>query len=142
MIGHAAPCARPPVPRATNASILVVEDEPLIRALICEVLDERAYAVRGAPDAEAALAAVAQGPLDLAIVDLGLPGGMSGLRFAERLGDLRPRTAVLFISGHAEPIELRGAPAAALAKPFTMQALLTRVAELLGSARGTCPAPA
>ncbi|HTR15817.1 MAG TPA: PAS domain S-box protein [Acetobacteraceae bacterium] len=130
-------CARP---RAAGAgeTMLVVEDDPVVRGVILEVLRDLGYVVLAAPDAAAGLAILDEArPVDLLITDLGLPG-MGGQELAERARVERPLLPVLFITGYAETAAMASgflAPGMALlTKPFTAEALAGRVRAMLGRA--------
>ena len=118
-----------PMPPAT---ILVVDDEESVRAVITRTLKAAGFAVLQAEHGEAALGVVRgfTGPLSLAIVDINMPV-MTGSEFAREFRPLRPSVPVLFITGR-EPV-VRGARV--LLKPFGPDLLLETVAELLGEAQ-------
>ena len=115
-------------------TILLVEDEPALRAMITELLSDRGYTVMTAEDGQEALNRFAEAPLDLLISDVIMPK-VSGVELARRLLDRRSELKVLFISGYAadteELEELLAANARLLSKPFSNSALLDRVRELL-----------
>ncbi len=73
--------------------------------------------------------------IDLLITDVGLPGGRNGRQVADAARVLRPALKVLFITGYAENAALAdgrlGRGMQVLTKPFTLDALATRIAELL-----------
>jgi len=119
------------------ATILVVEDEELVRDLAHEILAGCGYRVLVAAHAgEALAAAAAAGGLDLLITDLVLPGS-SGSELAEELTRREPALQVLFMSGYSDSDGLRlgeaGARASFLQKPFSPEQLERRVRELLGA---------
>jgi PAS domain S-box-containing protein len=115
--------------------ILVVEDEPVIRGVITEVLANVGYDIIQAADGlEGVSIAVSDIPLDLIITDIGLPG-VSGRTVAETARDRRPGLAVLLITGydagaHSVPLGL-SAGTALLPKPFTVDKLREQVSKLL-----------
>jgi signal transduction histidine kinase len=120
-------------------TLLVVEDEPLVRTIAVTALRERGYFVLEAADGVDALRVAGEiaGPIDLLITDLVMPQ-MGGRDLAEQLRADRPEMRVLYTSGYTEDegIRLRGAidQARFLQKPFTGSALATRVREVLGGA--------
>jgi PAS domain S-box-containing protein len=127
---------------ASGETILVVDDEATIRHLIDEVLDEQGYTVIGAADGAAGLKVLESGArIDLLITDVGLPNGMNGRQVADAARAMRPGLQVLFITGYAENAAVGNGHLepgmALLTKPFTMQALSAKVAEMMGS--GTPP---
>jgi CheY-like chemotaxis protein len=123
-----------------SPAILVVDDEPGVRAVAARMLRDLGYAVIEAGDAAAALSAFDGGArIDLLVADVVLPG-MSGRELARRCVGEHPGLAVLLISGYpsdpaAAAIEAGATAPAFLAKPFTMDALGARVRRLLDLAR-------
>jgi signal transduction histidine kinase len=126
----------PPAPPAT-ATVLVLEPEPGVRDLIAEILELHGYHVLTARDLDEALAASAahQGPLALVIADLLLPG-VAGDGVLQRLGPARASARVLYLSGDLEDTveDYRGLRAGRgfLHKPFTVDALVQKVREIVG----------
>jgi PAS domain S-box-containing protein len=126
----------PPVPRVSGkTTILVVDDEPLVRMVAVDVLEELGYSVIEADDAPSALKVVASRPdIDLLVTDVGLPNGMNGRQLADAIRTNRPDLPVLFVTGYAENAVLnhghldRGMQV--LTKPFAGEVLARRVAEL------------
>jgi CheY-like chemotaxis protein len=128
-----------PVPGGSE-TVLVVEDEEVVRHLVCRVLRAKGYRVLEAPHAEAALALAdgASEPIHLLVTDMVMPG-LGGPALAARLAANRPGLRVLFITGYAaEAVERRGELAdtsGLLEKPFSADQLACKVREVLaGSA--------
>jgi len=118
-------------------TVLVVDDEPTIRHLVEEVLDESGYAVIEAGDGPAGLKVLeTDARIDLLITDVGLPNGMNGRQVADAARSLRPGLKVLFITGYAENAAVGNGHMEPgmelLTKPFTMAELGRRVSEMLG----------
>lgn len=115
-----------------TATILVVEDEEIVRSIIARTLEEAGFAVLKAEHGEAALAVVRGflGVLALAVVDMNMPV-MTGSEFAREFRPMRPSVPVLFITGR-EPM-VPGARV--LLKPFGPDELLETVAQVLGEAQ-------
>ena len=132
---HDAPDDPPAAP--ATATVLVLEPEPGVRDLIAEILDLHGYHVLTARDLDEALAASAahQGPLALVIADLLLPG-VAGDGVLQRLGPARASARVLYLSGDLEDTveDYRGLRAGRgfLHKPFTVDALVQKVREIVG----------
>ena len=128
------PPAEAPVPAAT---VLVLEPEPGVRDLIAEILELHGYHVLSARDLDEALAASTghQGPIELVIADLLLPG-VAGDGVLQRLGPYRASARVLYLSGDLEDSveDYRGlSPGRGfLHKPFTVDALVQKVREIVG----------
>ena len=118
-------------------TILVVDDEPLVRAFTSEVLGLEGYVVLEAPGPAEGfrIAAAYPGPIDLVITDVVMPGG-DGRDLVERLGRMRPTIKALYISGHIAADVARGtlSSAAFLQKPFSMDVLVDKVRAVLDAA--------
>ena len=118
-------------------TILVVEDDNGVRRFASRVLEAAGYAVRTASDGVSAIVASSDGPVQLLVTDVVMPG-MSGREVAIKLAAVQPGLRVLYMSGHTdkgivhdgvlEPdIEF-------LAKPFTSEALLAAVDKAMSGA--------
>ncbi|MGI4976517.1 MAG: ATP-binding protein [Janthinobacterium lividum] len=119
-----------------GASVLVVDDEPTVRLLVGEVLQDLGCDTSEAGDgAEALRVLQSDARVDLLVTDVGLPGGMNGRQVADAARVARPGLKVLFITGYAESSVLSHGHLEpgmhVLTKPFAMEALAGRVRELL-----------
>jgi CheY-like chemotaxis protein len=105
-------------------SVLVIDDDPDVRAFIVASLEEQQYRVRQASDGREGLAAMEREVPDLVVLDFIMPG-MSGAEVAHQIRALRPDQPILFVSGYSETEAVkRTAPnAPLLAKPFRSDAL-------------------
>jgi PAS domain S-box-containing protein len=117
-------------------TVLIVDDEPTVRMLVSDVLDELGYAAIEAPDAAAALKVLQSNVrLDLLITDVGLPGGMNGRQMADAARLHRPSLPVLFITGYAERAAIRSGDLEpgmhVLIKPFAMEDLVSRIESII-----------
>ena len=117
-------------------TVLVVDDEATIRHIIDEVLDDLGYTVIGAADGAAGIKVLQSGAkIELLITDVGLPNGMNGRQVADAARALRPGLKVLFITGFAENAAVGNGHMEPgmelLTKPFSLEALTTKVAEML-----------
>ncbi|WP_430037242.1 response regulator [Neorhizobium sp. BT27B] len=127
-----------PVPVASGQNlILVVDDEPLVRMVAVEILQDLGYSVLEAEDGPTALKILNTRPdIDLLITDVGMPNGMNGRQLADAARVERPDLNVLFVTGYAENAVLnhghleRGMQV--MTKPFVADALGRRVKELIG----------
>ena len=119
-------------------TVLLVEDERMVRAYTGHVLRERGYQVLEASDGSEALKLCTEhpGPLHLLLTDVVLPR-LSGRELAERSAALRPGLRVLYISGYTGDMVLRHGVIESdvqfLSKPFTPKALAGKVREVLDS---------
>ncbi|MBC9179714.1 PAS domain S-box protein [Pseudoroseomonas ludipueritiae] len=132
----------PAVPEAPPArqgeTVLVVDDEPTVRMLVTEVLEELGYAALEAADGPAGLRLLQSGArIDLLVTDVGLPGGMNGRQMVDAAREARPDLKVLFITGYAENAVVgngRLEPGMhVMTKPFALEALAARITELIAA---------
>lgn len=130
------PAPRAHLPRGKE-TILVVEDEPLVRSLARGILERQGYhvlACASGAEALAALSELGERRLDLLLTDLVMPG-MNGHELAEAVLAQRSRVRVLFTSGYSEDAAFERSVAAEraqfLAKPYSVHDLSRRVRELL-----------
>ncbi len=126
-------------PRAEDGqTVLVVDDEPTVRMLVAEVLEDLGYTAITAADGVAGLKVLrSDARVDLLVTDVGLPGGMNGRQVADAARVARHDLKVLFITGYAENAVLSHGhldPGMhVLTKPFTMEALASRIKELISN---------
>ena len=118
-------------------TILVVEDEEMVRGLICEVLRREGYRVLACGDAaEGIEASRRHGPgIDLLLTDVVMPG-MNGPEMASRIQETFPQMQVVYMSGYSEKALANEAKVDAcfeyLQKPFTLKSLTQKLARVLG----------
>jgi CheY-like chemotaxis protein len=135
--------AKVPVPDAHalgatrgTESILVVEDEDDVRALVQDVLEGEGYSIQGACDGREALRIcdATEGVIDLMVTDVIMPG-MSGRELADEVRPKRPEMKVLYMSGYTDDAIVHHGvldPGTAfLQKPFTPGTLLGKVRQVL-----------
>jgi two-component system cell cycle sensor histidine kinase/response regulator CckA len=124
------------LPPCGNETILIAEDEPMVRTMTRKILELSGYQVL---EAESGLAAVElskshDGPVHLLLTDVVMPQ-MSGPRLSEEIGSLRPEVKTLFMSGYTDSaivhhgVLQEGMPF--LQKPFTPDALVRKVRRVL-----------
>jgi two-component system cell cycle sensor histidine kinase/response regulator CckA len=119
-----------------SETVLVVEEDEMVRQLAAHVLRRNGYAVLEAANAGEALliSEKHEGAIDLLLADVVMPR-LSGADLARRLKAVRPNLKVLFLTGYPEEAmtqhDLLELPFGTLGKPFTPQALLTEVRETL-----------
>ena len=133
----ASPALPPPAGEPVNPrTILLIEDEKALNAIIREILEEAGYGLLACGDPEEALAALASGDhaIDLVLTDVVMPS-MDGPALVERIRARQPHVEVLYMSGYSdEALGSRGSLAPGthlIAKPFTADELLRRVRGLL-----------
>ena len=117
---------------AQGKTVLVVDDEPAVRMLVTEVLEELGYAAIEAANGLAALQVLRSDvPLDLLITDVGLPDGMNGRQVADTGREVRPTLPVVFITGYAENAAVGNGHLEpgmqVLTKPFALDVLAARI---------------
>ena len=136
--GAEAPPAAASAPVAGRGeTILVVDDEPSVRMLVVDLLQDLGYAALEAGDGAGGLALLqSDARIDLLITDVGLPGMMNGRQLADAARVGRPGLRVLFITGYAEAALLDngrvGPGMSVLTKPFSIDAMAARIRELVG----------
>ena len=119
-------------------TIMVVDDEAVVRMLAAEVLVELGYKVLEAGDGPSALKVLqSDARIDLLVTDVGLPGGMNGRQLADAARQARPNLRILFITGYAENSVIGNGHVEpgmrVLAKPFEMETFAARVREMIES---------
>jgi CheY-like chemotaxis protein len=117
-------------------TVLVVDDEPAVRMLVTDVLEELGYTALEAADGARGLEILhSEARIDLLISDVGLPGGMNGRQMADAARVARPELKVLFITGYAETAAIGNGHLDhgmhVMTKPFAMDALASRIRSLI-----------
>jgi CheY-like chemotaxis protein len=128
------------VARAESEAILLVEDDPAVRMIVATMLSERGYTIVAAADGLEAVECfeTAEHPFGLVVSDLNLRG-VDGQETIRRIRALDPSTKVLYMSGYTDDPIIRGGGlgdrTSFIPKPFSGDALATRVRELLDGVR-------
>jgi len=133
-----APLGLPPAdaPRAKAARrVLVVEDDPNVAEVAMAVLEDMGHEVMLRMDAHSALALLQGGTrVDLVFSDIVMPGGMSGIDLAEAIAVRFPSLPILLATGYSSAALAQGALRfPVLAKPYSVQELTRRVAQMMGA---------
>ena len=134
-------------PDASAATILLVEDEPMVRNVAKRILGREGFRILAAESAERALALAAEynERIDLVITDV-IMSGMGGPQLAEQMRAARPGIRTLLMSGYSrDQASLQDDPARGamfLAKPFTNDLLVAKVKELLAAPARDVQVPA
>lgn len=110
----------------SQRTILVVEDEPLIRIILIEALQDEGYRVLAASNVLEAIGQIAKhAEIDGLITDVDLPGNLSGLDLLELFGNCRPMAATIVVSGRSD---LRDAglpvPTRFFTKPYNLDSVI------------------
>jgi two-component system, cell cycle sensor histidine kinase and response regulator CckA len=123
------------LPRGTE-TILLVEDEEVVRTMTKNILEDCGYTVLPASNGKHALEVLAahEGAIDLLLTDVVMPQ-MGGRRLAERMKDVRPATRILYMSGYTDDSIIRHGvleeTAAFMEKPYSPETLARKVREIL-----------
>ena len=125
-------------PSGQAATVLIVDDEPSVRMLIIDILQDLGVAWIEAADSATGLKILQSDKrVDLLISDVGLPGGMNGRQMADAGRSGRPGLQVLFITGYAETAVLDKGHLepgiAVLIKPFSMDSMAERIRSMIVS---------
>ena len=123
-------------PQADGETILIIEDEPVVRGLIVEVVGDLGFAALEASDGPGGLEVLqSRKRIDLLITDVGLPG-LNGRQVADAARLLRPGLKVIFITGYAEnAASAQGflePGMAMITKPFAMDELAAKIRTTIG----------
>jgi PAS domain S-box-containing protein len=122
-----------------SATVLVVDDEPTVRMLVRDVLEDLGCFAIEAGDSLSGLKLLqSEVPIDLLITDVGLPGGMNGRQLADAARQSRLHLPILFITGYAEISVLSNDQLepgmTVMTKPFSIDVMKTRIQSLLDQA--------
>ena len=131
-VGGTPPPSRIAANSGVGWSVLVVEDEPAVRAVAVDMLQDAGFAVLAAPDGPTAMALLKEGAqADILFSDVVMPGGMTGVDLAREARKLRPGIGVLLASGYAaEALAQHGGAGEfeIIGKPYDVDTVLTRIA--------------
>jgi CheY-like chemotaxis protein/two-component sensor histidine kinase len=122
--------------RGAGETVLLVEDEPILRELAQAILVDGGYKVLEAEQSEGALAVWEkhQDEIDLLLTDMVLPGGMTGRELALKLQKLKPALKVVYSTGYSpDDMEAEGTPFNFLQKPYPPEMLMRTVRSSLDS---------
>jgi CheY-like chemotaxis protein len=120
-----------PAPERTIYTVLVCEDETLIRLDTVDLLQELGHIAVEAENGMQALALLANRPIDILMTDIGLPD-LRGDELARRARQMRPEQPIVFVTGHSEVAGFEGAPRIVLLKkPYAFEALERAIAAVM-----------
>ena len=119
-------------------TVLVIDDEPIVRMLIVDVVEESGYSSLEAHDGPSGLEILRSDVrIDLLITDVGLPGGMNGRQVADAARLTRPDLKVLFVTGYAENAAVGNGMLdhgmQVITKPFVTSNLASKITEIIES---------
>ena len=122
-------------PAATGETVLVVEDEPVVRGVILEMLGDQGYRTIEAADGPSGLRLLRMNEqIDLLITDVGLPG-MNGRQLADQARETRPGLKIFFITGYAESVAIADGflqpGMEMITKPFDLDHLSRRICAMI-----------
>ena len=125
-----------PARAGSGETVLVVDDEPTVRMLVTEILEELGYSAVEAADGVSGLQILQSDMrIDLLITDVGLPGGVNGRQMADAARLKRPKLQVLFITGYAENAAIGNGHLEpgmhVLTKPFALDKLAARIKSII-----------
>ena len=118
------------------ATVLIVENEALVRLELAHALSQAGLRVLEASDADEAIAMLYSHPqIELMVTDIMMPGSMDGIRLAHHVRDRWPPVKIIVTSGRLET-ELSELPADSvfIPKPFQHESLGQAVEQLIGRA--------
>jgi CheY-like chemotaxis protein len=125
MASSAAPIA------SAKPTVLLVEDEALVRSMIADELLDAGYLVIEASDGQGALEMLTKQPsVDLLFTDIRMPGGLSGWDVAEQARVLRPDIPVIYATGFSEAAPRLVPGARFFKKPYRARAIVDAAREL------------
>lgn len=112
------------------AAVLVVEDEPLVRLYVSDILGQSGFDVVAAATGEEALSRVAEGGVCAVVSDVAMPGDVNGFELARRVRAEFPDTGVVLLSGVLEPQTQLPIGVRFISKPVKASTLLRLVREV------------
>jgi DNA-binding response OmpR family regulator len=121
-------------------SILVVEDEPIIRMALTDHLERAGFDVTESGSGDGAMEIIKAGtPIDLVVTDVRMPGWTDGIALALWVRHNHPRVKIIIVSGATDwspALEGLGAEGVIMAKPYSVEAIALQAQELLGARSG------
>ena len=115
----------------TSKTVLVVEDEPLVRWMVADALRDAGYSVVEAITADEALLYARARPVDFVFTDVRMPGSMDGVQLAHMLKREFPRLPIVVTSGHLTRSELHP-DIPLVSKPYGLYDIVALVTAAIG----------
>jgi CheY-like chemotaxis protein len=122
-------------PNRPHPVVLIVEDEPLLRMLAVELVEEAGFVALEAADADEAVALLESRPdISLLFTDINMPGSMDGLKLAHAVRNRWPPIKILVVSGAVAP-KKSDLPANCcfIGKPYEAEAMVAELRSLVAS---------
>jgi DNA-binding NtrC family response regulator len=121
-------------PSATKPTVLVVEDEMLLRMRAVDIVEDAGFTPLEAVNAEDALVLLeSRSDIDLLFTDIQLPGAMNGLKLAYAVHERWPSIKIILVSGQVTPGETdRPAHSRFYAKPIEVQHMIAELQDMIG----------
>jgi CheY-like chemotaxis protein len=111
--------------------VLLVEDECMVRTLLCEQLEEEGYEVVDCASGDEACEYLRDGGrCDFLLTDVRMPGSCDGLQLADWVEANRPHAPIIIMSSHLTPEQIRGREF--ISKPYQSNTLISKLADMLG----------
>jgi PAS domain S-box-containing protein len=111
-------------------TVLLVEDNPDVASVSCNLLEQLGHTVRRVSDAETALREVQRDEIDLVFSDIVMPGKIDGLGLAQRLREIRPDLPILLATGYSDAAANARGNFQILRKPYEIHQLSQAIAKL------------
>ena len=118
--------------------VLVVDDEPQLRNLLCRILEQEGYRVMAANDGDTALQIARKETPDLILLDLMMPG-MDGREVCRTVREISPATQIVYFTGKTDPNnparfrDLLNEADALIAKPASTSQIVSTISRVLGA---------
>ena len=116
--------------------ILLVEDEPVIREVVADMLSDAGFEVTATCTGDEAAILIADSDrFDVLLTDITMPGLIDGIGLAEHAREVHPALPVVFVSGrpdHAPRAEAVGQPSAFMPKPYDVNRVISVIDRLMG----------
>lgn len=119
-------------PGEVQRTVLVVEDEELLREMISMALEDAGFLVIEAGTAEEGLGVLMNRPVNALLTDIRLPGAMDGWQLAERARSIDPNLPVIYVTGYSAHMPERVANSIFLRKPYMPSAIIEAIEKLIG----------
>lgn len=117
-------------------TVLVAEDDRLVRELIVTRLDAEGYRLMQATAGDQALPLLQNGGVDVLVTDISMPGKLDGWALAEQARAIHPRIAVVYVSGRPPESGRQVSGSVFLRKPFPAQAIVRAVGHVTAQIDG------